>query len=548
MKRVLTPSPREILVRLEMAEYQPSQARDVITTICIAVASIAFAPMLHVVSPILAIAVESLIGVAIVLTFPGYAPAIAIFILFFQNLFVSIQSSFVSSPAELDFIKGYNFLVCSVMWLGTLTVYMLRQGTHSIELNRIMRWSIFVLATVGLYFAIGLVHDGQAASIYLRNIVLPLFLFQLSLLTAVTYQVRATTFLLTLCIVLLFCGYIEFAFRDFWLAITNGYTFWGFDELKGTQSGAWETEMRLTGNVPVDLKDRFSFDFLNTPLLEEFGPSKILRILGPNMSPISFGYGIAVLGLFLFSIGRPVLALTTLPLLIVCGVKGPLILVAFVVLAWTSTRLFGAVAALLLILLGLIVYAAVAIRIGLQIGDYHVLGFMGGWNGFLEKPLGRGLGVGGNLSDSYFSIDWSAAQQAGTIDGAVESAVGVLLYQMGLAAFVPLGFYFWIALKTWRLYACSGIFTQGLCAFGVMVVITNGIFQEEALFSPPALGLLLCLAGLVIGNAIRTDANARLGRVRCAALRNASFSACIQRGPRESLNGGGRSSVSTNSC
>jgi hypothetical protein len=488
-----------------MTEFPPAPWREVVPTICIAVASIAFAPVLHVASPILAIAVETLLGIAIVVTVPTYAPAIAIFVLFFQNLFVSILSSFVSSPSELDFIKGYNFLVCSVMWLATLAFYVLNQRSYCTEVNRIMRWSIFALATVGLYFALGLTQNGQAASIYLRNIVLPLFLFQLSLLTAATYEVRVTPFLLTLSVLLLLCGYIEFAFRDFWLAITNGYAFWGFDELKATRSGAWEAEMRLTGNVPVDLKDRFSFDFLNTPLLENFGLSKILRIFGPNMSPISFGYGIAVFGLFLFSAGRPLLALSALPLLVLCGVKGPLILVAFVALAWTSTRLFGALLTLALVLMALTAYAVVAIRIGLQIGDYHVIGFMGGWNGFLEKPFGRGLGVGGNLSDGYFSIDWSAAQQAGTIDGAVESAVGVLLYQMGIAALVPLGFYVAVALKAWRLYASSAILTQGLAGFGILVILFNGIFQEEALFAPPALGLLLSLAGLVIGNQIRTQ-------------------------------------------
>ena len=109
------------------------------------------------------------------------------------------------------------------------------------------------------------------------------------------------------------------------------------------------------------------------------------------------------------------------------------------------------------------------------------------------------------MSEGYFSIDWSAAQNAGTLDGAVESAVGVMLYQMGIAAFVPLGFCFAIALKTWRLYASSGILTQGLAGFGVMVILANGIFQAEALFAPAALGLLLCLTGLVIGNHIRAQ-------------------------------------------
>lgn len=477
--------------------------REVATILCISVATIGFVPILHVASPVLSLTVEVLVAIAIVLAVPTYAPGIAIFVLFFQNLFVSILSPLIEVPSELDFIKGYNFLVCSVMWLTTFGLYVLGQRKQSAEVNRIMGWGVVTLAVVGVYFAIGFVQDGQPASVYLRNIVLPLFLFQLSLLTAATYEVRATPFLVTLAVILIICGYVEFAFRDVWLAITNGYTFWGFDELKATRSGVWEAQMRATGIVPVDLKDRFSFDFLNTPLLEGFGLSKLLRIHGPNMSAISFGYGIAFFGLFLFSVGRPLLALAALPLLIVCSVKGALITVVFVCAAWLSTRLLGAMITLLLGFLALIAFALVAIRVGLQIGDYHVIGLMGGLNGFLIKPFGRGLGIGGNLSDSYFSIDWSAAQAAGTIDGAVESAIGVLIYQMGIAALVPLGFYFAIALKAWRLYASSGLLTQGLAGFGVMVVLLNGLFQEEALFAPPALGLMLSLTGLVIGSHIR---------------------------------------------
>lgn len=489
-----------------MAGRPAAPTLDVIPAICVAAAAIAFAPMLHTVSPILAISVETLIGCAIIVAVPAHAPAIAIFILFFQNLFISLLSPYIADPSELEFIKGYNFLACSVMWLTTLALYALGRRNHSTEINRMMGWGMLTLATVMVYFVFGFVHNGLAASIYLRNIALPLFLFQLSLLTAATYQVRITPFLVTIGVVLIVCGYIEFAFRDFWLAITNGHTFWGFDELKATQSGVWEAEMRATGRVPVDLKDRFSFDFLNTPLLEDFGLSQIMRILGPNMSPISFGYGIGFFTLFLFSVGRPLLAIAALPLLVFCSVKGALILTIFVFLAWASTRLLGAVVTLVFAFLGLIGYAIVAIYIGLQIGDYHVIGFMGGWKGFLEQPFGRGLGVGGNLSEGYFAIDWSAAQQAGTMDGAVESAVGVLLYQMGIAALVPLGFYFAMALKAWRLYASSGILTQGLASFGVIVVLVNGIFQEEALFAPPALGLLLCLTGLVIGSRIRAEA------------------------------------------
>ena len=109
------------------------------------------------------------------------------------------------------------------------------------------------------------------------------------LLIAATYEVRVTPFFVTIGVILILCGYVEFAFRDFWLDITSGHAFWRFDEIKATNSGIWEKEMRTTGNVFVDLKDRFKFGFLNTPLLEGLGLSDILRIFGPNMSPISFG-------------------------------------------------------------------------------------------------------------------------------------------------------------------------------------------------------------------------------------------------------------------
>src|ERR1700730_1448887 len=490
-------------VRLNQRGLASGQAHEVALTIALAVASIAFAPLLHAISPLLAIPAQTLVACAIVAAAPAYAPPIAIFILLFQNLFVSILSSYIASPSELEFIKGYNFLNCAVMWLATFALYVFRLRDRSPEVNRLMIGSTLVLGVVMLYFFAGFLENGLAASIYLRNIVLPLFLFQLGLLTAATYEMRVTPILVTIAVLFVLCGYIELVFRDFWLEITNGYAYWHFDEIKATESGVWERDMRATGQVFVDLKDRFSFSFLNTPLLEGLGLSDMLRVFGPNISAISYAYGVAFFVLFLFSVGRPLLAVAALPLVVLCGVKGALILILFVAFGWISTRLLGAVVTLLLGFIGLIAYTIVGLYVGLQIGDYHVIGFMGGWNGFLQQPLGRGLGVGGNLSADFSSIDWSAAQQAGSVDGAVESAVGVLLYQMGIAALLPLGFYLVIAMKAWRLYAASGILTQGLAAFGILVILVNGIFQEEALFGPPALGFLSCLTGLVIGNAIR---------------------------------------------
>jgi hypothetical protein len=502
------------------------QAQQVALTLLMAVASIAFAPLLHAISPMLAIIVQILIACAIAGAAPGYAPPIAIFILLFQNVFVSILSPFIANPSELEFIKGYNFLNCAVIWIATFALYIIHRRDRAPELVSLMVASTLVLGVVTLYFVAGFLQNGIAASIYLRNIVLPLFLFQLALLTAATFELRITPVLVTIAVLFVLCGYIELAFRDFWLEITNGYAYWRFDEIKATDSGTWEKEMRATGQVFVDLKDRFSYSFLNTPLLEGFGFSNMLRVFGPNISAISYAYGVGFFVLFLFSVGRPLLAISALPLAVICGSKGSLILILFVGAAWCSTRLLGAAATLVLGFLVLILYAIAGLYIGLQIGDYHVIGFMGGWNGLLEAPFGRGLGVGGNLSTDFASIDWRAAQQAGSVDGAVESAVGVLLYQMGIAALLPLGLYVAIAIKAWRLYAVSGLLTQGLAAFGILVVLVNGFFQEEALFGPPALGLLACLAGLVIGNAVR--ASSKPSGAAAPALRFRPFAPPLQ--------------------
>src|SRR5260370_41380061 len=113
--------------------------------------------------------------------------------------------------------------------------------------------STLVLGVTMLYFLAGFLQNGLAASIYLRNIVLPLFLFQLALLTAATYEVRVTPILVTIAVLFVLCGYIELAFRDFWIEITNGHAYWRFEEIKATDSGVWEKEMRATGQVFVNL-------------------------------------------------------------------------------------------------------------------------------------------------------------------------------------------------------------------------------------------------------------------------------------------------------
>jgi hypothetical protein len=133
-----------------------------------------------------------------------------------------------------------------------------------------------------------------------------------------------------------------------------------------------------------------------------------------------------------------------------------------------------------------------------------VIGFVGGVLGLMSNPIGRGIGVGGNLAVDATTIDWARSQQLGHVDPVVESAIGVMFYQMGVFAIIPLAILIWLAFKLWALYRRSHdrLFATG--AFAILTVMVNGIFQEEALFSPLALGLVVALAGLLLGRAYRT--------------------------------------------
>lgn len=85
----------------------------------------------------------------------------------------------------------------------------------------------------------------------------------------------------------------------------------------------------------------------------------------------------------------------------------------------------------------------------------------------------------------------------------VESAVGVMLYQMGIGSFVFFGFLAALAATAARRLVETGR-SDFLFAFVAVVTISaNAVLQEEAFFSPLALGLALLLTGVSFGNTIR---------------------------------------------
>jgi hypothetical protein len=236
------------------------------------------------------------------------------------------------------------------------------------------------------------------------------------------------------------------------------------------------------------------------------------RFGGPNMHNVSYAYVLAAIGLVALTLRMYWYVAVVLPLLVLIGVKGALILFLVSVALHVNWVMLGQ--ARLLIVLGLvlfIIYVAFGLTMGVARQDFHVLGFLGGVNGFLSNPVGHGIGVGGNLSTDAATMGtvglnedririWQKFQNEGTTDIAVESAVGVLLYQMGMGVVAV----FWALIAVLRSARSPRAPSTGprptdLLFIALSVVSVNGIFQEEAYY-PLAMGLILMFCGIVIAN------------------------------------------------
>ena len=241
---------------------------------------------------------------------------------------------------------------------------------------------------------------------------------------------------------------------------------------------------------------------------------KSFRFLGTPLHPISTGYLLAACALVAFSIGMGQWLCILLPLLVMIGVKGANLLFVCSLLLWlgwyvTRSRKFLLTSGLIM----MVAYVAFGLSSGLERGDLHVIGFMGGVKGLLANPFGRGLGVGGNFSPlGTQHIRMDLVQRVGS-DFALESAVGVLIFQMGLAAiaiFAVIGY-----LLKQAPFGVKGPERRDIILIALGTVTVNGIFQEEA-YTTYACGFFTLLCAVIVANGYRTCAT--YGSTRAGAL------------------------------
>lgn len=420
-------------------------------------------------------------------------------VLMYQNVVISLFTETMTS-SQYTLCAGTSFIAGLVLVIGP-TYRLLESGSPFQARHRGMlrttRYVAIAIVVALLYLALGAATAGPTpAVVSFRNATAMLFavIIGLDIGDRWGYRTIATCFVASASLgVFLAC--IEIADPAWYLATVHAASFANLKNYQSVKAYLFSAE-----NV---IDTMLSLPF-NTDAFSAIMPGLAYRFGGPNMHSISYGYVLSVTALVALSLRRYLAVIPLVVLLVLIGVKGSLILLVATLALYGVWRATASVRLLLVCgSFGAAAYVGYGIWRGLQDGDFHVLGFLGGVNGFVANPLGHGLGHGGNLSVGTLGQGkWETFQHDGAADVGMESAVGVLLYQMGVgcaaivAAIVvllrsgPFG-------VAWRKPNPTDLLFIGLC-----VGLVNGVFQEEA-YSPYAVGLLAMFGGVLVANGQR---------------------------------------------
>jgi hypothetical protein len=422
-------------------------------------------------------------------------------LLLYQNFFLCLFSDIGMDRLSFQSAQGTAF--GAVACLAVIAVArVLQSHPRDDAIIRLTLWTCLTLAVVVIYAAYGAVGSSTISAItYFRNTsaMLLALLVGLDLGRRWGYRTVANIFLISVlfgtCI-----GIFEMLFPYTYYSALNVLD---YVNLKSNDGGPHSILYSVDALVRSRVVTWFNITGGGTDLLS-------VRVGGPNMHPVSYAYVIAVTGIVAATTGRYVALGLCVTFLVLAGIKGPLLMLLFSIalfIVWQVSRRRSILAVLSVICLA--VYVDTGIEFGLSRGDFHVLGFLGGLRSLLTLPQGHGIGVGGNLSAlAGGGLDWQEWQKTG-VDFALESAVGVLLYQMGVSA---------IAVITPAVALVKTAFGRAakgrpgtarwaqpepvdILFIAIAVILANGIFQEEA-YSPYGLGLLTLLGAIAASNRV----------------------------------------------
>lgn len=423
-------------------------------------------------------------------------------ILIYQNWMVSIFSPGMDYSPTYVMLGGTNFAV-----LATIAMIAFNRLTAPYWWNRFGNLVVLVLAALAmvvLYSMWGAAKAGPtSAAIYFRTYSTSLFavLVGLDLGRVWGFRTLGSAFLFS--VVLAIClGIIEYCIPLDYYSWVNEVTYYQLKWTKQPEGAIFY--------VPEDIVRHFTNVFFNVSGTERsYSETTTFRFGGPIVTPTSFAYVLSITGILAVGLKRSAWLIVILPMMVLDGAKGAsflLVLSIIMYIVWVVTPSKGMVVLSAVVLS--VGYIASALIIGLKNQDYHVIGFLGGVHSLAGNPLGHGIGVGGNMSaeaNAGFKMDGPGGFTKLGADFAVESAVGVLFYQVGFMSILYLMVFltmFWKGPMGERRGNRIVPARQDIMFFSTVMIAVNGVFQEEA-YSPYAAGMVLLMCACVIGNGLR---------------------------------------------
>ncbi|GHA12211.1 hypothetical protein GCM10007989_03310 [Devosia pacifica] len=483
--------------------HLPPGLAETLLHVTLAVVAIIVAVSAFAISVPFGILATFLLSALMVFVMPASAVAIVIASFLLQNMVVAWYTPYIGTNDTFDTMRGANFVILMAVFGMFLAAALQPRFLSNPAMRRWMVIGVAVGSVVMVYLGLGIVRGlPKDAIIYFRNIVTPVACFYIALIAASTWRIDLAR-LVTICAGFAVAyGYLELIFTMDFLSLFHGDEYVKLDIWRQIQSGMWEKALEETGFVLRNLEDVMTTNAFNLAMFDGVLP-KVFRIGGPNFHSIAYAYALAIFAAWLMFSGRWLLPLLAFPLILIIGSKGALVMFVLLVLARIATAMFGPRFALGGVIFGCMLWVAASILVG-GTSDYHVLGLFAGLREFISNPIGQGLGFGGNLSSTTVDLDWQQAQMQGAASIPLESAFGVLIYQMGIMSISVYGLLFLIARACWRAFRYTGDRLLFFPVIGIISISANSILQEEAFFSPLALGLMLLLGGVALGNVTGT--------------------------------------------
>ena len=487
-------------------------AREALLHAAVAIVIVIASVSAFAVSTVFGIAATFVITLIAAIVLPAGVPFLIATSFLFQNAVIAWYTPLIADNTTFDAMRGANFVILMTAFAAFLAASFQARVRVIAPLRAWLVAAIALTGVVTIYLGLGMVRGvPQDAIVYFRNTITPIACFYVAITAASIYRVDLGRTVLWLGTAAIIYGYCELFFTMDFLGLFHGDEYIQRTIWRQIQTGVWEKALQQTGFVLRGLEDVMTTNVFNLPILADVFP-KVFRVGGPNFHSIAFAYALSVMSIWLLFNKRRLLPLAALPLLLVIGSKGAMMMLLMAIFVRMFMPLIGVRLTLLLMVIGAIAWVAAAIAFGIGSGDYHVLGLFAGLREFVANPFGQGLGFGGNLSSTSVNINWDLAQAEGAAGTPMESALGVMLYQMGIGSFVFLGFLGVLVRTAWRAFRDSGKLAILFLFVSVVAISANAVLQEEAYFSPLALGFCLLLGGVSLGSHWNAGLRSRLAQ------------------------------------